>query len=44
LHINTEVESDSWYLNGKDFCETLGYLNEDFYKLYNKTIKEEYFK
>jgi hypothetical protein len=44
LHINTEEESDSWYLNGKDFCETLGYLNEDFYKLYNKAIKEEYFK
>lgn len=33
----------NWYLKGKEYCELLGYLTDDFYKLYNLVIKEEYF-
>jgi hypothetical protein len=29
---------DWWYTNAVQYCEWLGYLNEDFYKLYNFAI------
>ena len=42
--VDANVEDVFFYEDAKDVCERIGYLSEDFYKLYNKVIKEEYFK
>jgi hypothetical protein len=42
-----ELNADNgfdYYECVKEYCKTIGYVGEDFYKLYNKAIKEEYFK
>jgi hypothetical protein len=43
LVINGDYEAGNWYKYAKGFCGTIGYLTENFYNLYNKVIKEEYF-
>jgi hypothetical protein len=42
--VNADEEEILFYEDAKDVCKKIGYLSEDFYRLYNKAIKEEYFK
>lgn len=42
-HLEFEEENMcNWYLYTKQYCELCGYLNEEFYKLFNLAIKKEY--